>query len=202
MGTADVKEVLKGDTFGGVLAEPLPVRVAWDRSNHWIVDTSDEQYADIPDEVWEYLILNDNFSDVTDYVRVPLNEHQKMFLGMRDGDQKTEAELAEDRQKALDEAFEAARNAAAAANAREEVLAKIRNSDATREELLTVAKDHNIKGRSKMTREELQEALTDAVRNSTPVSDTNVPTHGTAASSGTAATGTMVGGSTAKGGTT
>lgn len=196
MGSSDVKELQKGDTFGDTLAEPLPVTVTWDKSNGWIVDTSDTKYSDIPDEVWEYLIVNDAFKDVTDFVRTPLNENQKIFMGLREGDQPTESEEEAARQAALDAAFEAARQEAASANAREEVLAKIRNAEASREELMEFAKEHNIKGRSKMTKDELQEALTDAVRsaNSTEASTSPVSTASTV--SGVGGAGTTTGGST------
>lgn len=163
MGTADVKEVRKGDDFGGVLSEGIGTDVVWSRENGWVVDTSQSPYDEIPDEAWEYLIINDNFLDVTEFVRVPLNEHQKTFLGMREGQQRTIAEEEEARVAALDAAFEQARQQAAAANAREEVIAKIRNSEATRTELMDIAKDYNVKGRSKMSVPELQEALSDAL---------------------------------------
>lgn len=198
MGTADVKEVRKGDTFGDVLTEPLPVDVVWDQSNGWIVDTGEDKYADIPDEAWEYLVVNDNFKDVSAFVRVPLNDNQKTFLALREGDQKTLAEEEEARLATLDSAFEAARQEAAAANQREEVLAKIRNADASYDQLMEYAKEHNVKGRSKMDKEELQEAITDVVRNSTDSTESSAsPARTSSTVSG--AGGTATGGSTTGG---
>lgn len=204
MGSADVKELLKGDTFSDVLSEGLPVRIEFSRANGWTIDTDEEPYSQISDEVWEYLIVNDAFTDVTDYVRTPLNEHQKIFMGLREGDQKTLAEEEEARQAALDAAFEAARSGAAQANAREEILAKIRSSDATRAELMEFAKEKNIKGRTKMSQEELQEALVDLVQNEVvdnqasggPSPESPARTSSTVSGSTTTTGGSTAGGST------
>lgn len=201
MGTADVKELLKGDTFSDVLSEGLPVHVEFNRANGWTIDTEDEKYSEVSDEVWEYLIVNDSFTDVTDYVRTPLNEHQKIFMGLREGDQKTLAEEEEARQAALDAAFEAARAGAASANAREEILAKIRSHDATRAELMEFAKEKNIKGRTSMTAEQLQEALVDLVQKEVPEApspESPAKTSSTVSSGSTTTGGSTGGGSTKK----
>lgn len=211
MGVADVKQVLAGDNIGGTLNEPLAVDLVWDRSNGWVIDTDEEKYANVPDEVWEYLVLNDNFMDVTDFVRTPLNQNQKTFLGMREGEQKTEAEEEEQRQAALDEAFAAARELAAAANNREAVLAKLQSGGATREELMELAKQHNIKGRTSMKVDELQNALVDLIQKDNPLESgstggahTGSTISGAAPATGSSTTGgrgtggtTTVGGSTA-----
>jgi NADH dehydrogenase/NADH:ubiquinone oxidoreductase subunit G len=202
MGTADVKELLKGDTFSDVLSEGLPVHVEFNRKNGWTIDTDAEPFSEISDEVWEHLILNDSFMDVTDYVRTPLNDHQKTFMGLREGQQKTLAEEEEARQAALDAAFESARAGAAQANAREEILAKIRSSDATRAELLEYAKEKNIKGRTKMNQEELQEALVDLVQNEQPATSEVSPSSPAHTGSAVSGAGTTTGGSTGGGGGT
>ena len=205
MGTADVKGVLSGDDLGGTLAEPVDVDLVWDRSNNWVIDTADDKYANVPDEVWEFLVLNDNFMDVTDFVRTPLNEHQKLFLGMREGDQKTEEEERDARIKALDDAFQAARDLAAAANSREAVLAKLQSGGATREELMELAKDHDIKGRSKMSAEQLQNALVDVIQKDNPLeqgSTEPVSRASSTVSDGGTTTGGSTGGGAGRGGST
>jgi hypothetical protein len=203
MGSADVKELLKGDTFSDVLSEGLPVRVEFSKLNGWTIDTDEEPYSQIADEVWEYLIVNDSFMDVTDYKRPPLNDHQKIFMGLREGEQKTKAEEEEARQAALDAAFEAARQGAQIANAREEILAKIRNSDATRAELLEFAKEKGVRGRTSMSVSELQDALADLVQNEVPEGVTpETPAHtASAVNSGGTTTGGSTGGSTTGGST-
>jgi len=88
MGTSDLRDINKGDTFGGRLPDGLSVYVKWDASNNWIVDT--DALGLSADEV-ELILTEDNFKDVTDLKRVPTNEHQRMFLGMKGGEEPEEA---------------------------------------------------------------------------------------------------------------
>lgn len=89
MGTSDVRKVNKGDTAGGQL-DPLSVDLRWDRGNNWIVDSDD--HPEVSDEWWDFLAGIDTaegsegFKDVSDLKRIPLNAHQKMFLGMSGSD--------------------------------------------------------------------------------------------------------------------
>jgi hypothetical protein len=92
MGTADVRVIPIGDMAGGTLPMPLDTEVVWDRSNNWVVDTDAEQYATVPPELWDYLVINDNFQNVSDFRQIPLNDHQRIFLAMKDGAQKTVVE--------------------------------------------------------------------------------------------------------------
>lgn len=121
MGTSDVREIPAGSDFGGVLSEPLAVDLVWDRNNNWVIDT-DEFKSDVPKEVWDILLDTDptGFRDVSEYIRVPLNQHQKMFLGMVEGEQKTE----EEEKAAREEARKAAAEEVKEANAREKAIAK------------------------------------------------------------------------------
>lgn len=82
MGASHVHELLEGDDFGGQLATPLKETVTFDRSNNWVVDAKE---AGLSNEACEILLASGDFADVTKGERVPLNEHQKLFLAMKDG---------------------------------------------------------------------------------------------------------------------
>lgn len=112
MGTVDVRDFLESDTLGGLLGEPIGAYVAFNRENNWVIDTDDEAYADVDPEVWVTLTETwpTEFKNVSDFKRVPLNLHQKMFLGMVEGQQMTVEEedaAAEERRKALASDLEA-----------------------------------------------------------------------------------------------
>lgn len=156
MGSADVRQFLPGDNAGGVM-EPLTVAIVFDRSNNWIVDTEDPQYADVSSEWWDYLKdVQPDILDVTGYRRYPLNDNQKLFLGMQEGTQLTAKQ-------------EAAEREAEAARVAEEVLLAnaLATADdaaaghATREELVAAARDLGVP--AKGTKEELETAVRDEV---------------------------------------
>lgn len=107
MGVADIKRLCEGDDLGGQFSEPLPgglpgdadngvTCIQWDASNRWIVDTEADEYSEIDSEFWDMLVelFPNDFRNVSDYKRIPVNLHQTTFLGMKPADQKTEAELA------------------------------------------------------------------------------------------------------------
>lgn len=84
MGNADVRKIERGEDFGGRLATPVHRDIVWDWGNNHVVDSSDPQYLDVPEEVWVLLSVEPNFQDVTDDKIVPLNDAQRYWRGMRD----------------------------------------------------------------------------------------------------------------------
>lgn len=80
MGTADERIIEKGDNFGGRLADGLTAELKFDRSNNWVVDTDE---LGLSEDAVALLLEDDGFKDVSNLARVPANEHQKIFLGMR-----------------------------------------------------------------------------------------------------------------------
>lgn len=128
LGSADIRVIPTGDDFGGLIAEPVAQDIVWNRENRWVVDTTSDEYSDVPDEVWE-AILDDRegFQDVTGFKRLPLNDHQRIFLAMKDGDQPTEAEekaAAEEREREREARRREAEEAAKEANRLEREAAK------------------------------------------------------------------------------
>jgi hypothetical protein len=82
MGLADVRLVEEGEDFGGRLATPLSETIRWDRENSWVVD-SDE--LGLSAEVVELLVEDgQGFLDVTGLERVPVNQVQSTFYGLKD----------------------------------------------------------------------------------------------------------------------
>lgn len=158
MGTADVRIIPIGDMAGGTLPMPLDTEIVWDRSNNWVVDTEDEAYATVPPELWDYIVLNDNFQNVSDFRQIPLNDHQRIFLAMKDGAQKTVAE-------------EQAEQKAAIALLEEERLARVAENNAmleareleainalqaqSKEDLRVLASQMGVDGWDAMTKAEL-----------------------------------------------
>lgn len=153
MGIADEMNLSVGDTLGGRLGDSLTVAVQWSRANNWIVDTDD--LGNVPDEAWEILLTEfpETWKDVSDFKRVPLNDHQRTFLAMSEGDQKTVEEETAEAQENRRIAMETAAQEADAANYLEDLHAS------TKEDLLEKAAKVNIEGRSSMNKDELVEAL-------------------------------------------
>lgn len=89
MGNSHVHQLLEGDDFGGRLATPLEKTVTFDRDNNWVVDAKE---AGLSNEACEILISTDDFADVTKEKMIPLNGHQRMFLGMKDGTEDEDAD--------------------------------------------------------------------------------------------------------------
>lgn len=87
MGSAHVRLIEAGENFGGRLATPLAETLRWDKNNDWILDTDE---AGLSEEAVELLLSGNNFQDVTGLERVPVNQHQSIFYGMTDSDQKAE----------------------------------------------------------------------------------------------------------------
>lgn len=83
MGISHEHNLLAGDDFGGRLATPLSRTIAFNRANNWVAEVSDE---DLSSEALAVLLTDENFLDVTDMPRVPLNRNQTTFLGLKDGD--------------------------------------------------------------------------------------------------------------------
>lgn len=82
MGSAHVQLLEKGENFGGRLAEGLSKDVTWNQGNDWIIDSEDAGLTDV--QVDQILSDSDYFKDVTELERIPLNEHQKIFLAMQE----------------------------------------------------------------------------------------------------------------------
>ena len=122
MGSADVRQLLKGDDFGGQLATPLTKDVRFTRANSWVVDSDEVELSDAALEVLLAERLESGgpaFRDVTGKELIPTNLHQQIFLGMR---KTVEAETSPEDQKAQEEA-----RAAAAADADAKAKAAIAN---------------------------------------------------------------------------
>lgn len=95
MGSSDARKISKGETFGGQLADEaaLDRDIVWSWDNNHVIDTDD--YEGTNDAFWELLLDYSadpsgpkEFKDVTDAVRVPTNEAQQIWRGMK----KTEPE--------------------------------------------------------------------------------------------------------------
>lgn len=80
MGSSHVHTLGKGDDFGGQLSEGLSKDVTFNRENNWVVDTDD---AGLSEAAVKVLTDSGDFKDVSDLDRIPVNEHQKLFLGMK-----------------------------------------------------------------------------------------------------------------------
>jgi hypothetical protein len=89
MGSADVRKLAKGETFGGRLADGLESELVFDRSNYWIVDTDE---LDLSEEAVQLLLEEDDFKDVSDAKRIPDNEHQKLFMARKGAKVSVDAE--------------------------------------------------------------------------------------------------------------
>lgn len=84
MGTADVRRIEKSDNFNGRLAEKIGVDLEWNWENNHVIDTDDDKYSDIGDEVWELVLSEPNMKDVSDLQRIPLGEAERMWRGMHE----------------------------------------------------------------------------------------------------------------------
>ena len=80
MGTADERTFAKSDDYGGQLPNGVGVNLKFSAENNWVVDADE---VGLSSEVVEVMIANGDVKDVTEAKKVPLNEHQKMFLGMK-----------------------------------------------------------------------------------------------------------------------
>lgn len=98
MGSADIREIKSGTDANGQLQDKLPVDLVWDRDNNWLIDTGDDKYSNVAPEFWELLLEGDasgkEFKDVSDLKRIPTNEHQQIFLGMKKVDDEATDEVA------------------------------------------------------------------------------------------------------------
>lgn len=93
MGTADRRVLEKGEDFGGRLGTPLTKEVVWSTENNWVVDSAE---AGLSAAAVELLTEKDSgFRDVSGMDRVPVNEHQKMFLGMKGTEEVAEGDESE-----------------------------------------------------------------------------------------------------------
>lgn len=84
LGVADVREIGKGENFGGRLSEPLKTKLVWDWDNNHVIDTSAEEYSDVSSETWELILEEENFKDVSDLKKLPLSQAEKMWQGKKD----------------------------------------------------------------------------------------------------------------------
>lgn len=84
-GSADSRVIPRGDTAGQTLSA-LPIDITFNRGNGWTVST--DQFPSVPQVWWDHLIDNEpGIIEVTEQVTdpeqaVPLNDHQRIFLGM------------------------------------------------------------------------------------------------------------------------
>lgn len=85
MGLADIRTIEKNDNFSGRLANKVGVDLVWDWNNNHLIDTEDEQYADVDDEVWELVLTEPDMRDVSEMKRIPLSEGEKMWRSMQEG---------------------------------------------------------------------------------------------------------------------
>lgn len=83
MGSADVREIEKGETFAGRLAEPTSKTLTFSRENNFVLDTEE---AGLSDDAVALLLTDDQFKDVTNLSRIPLSLNEKIFQGLSDGD--------------------------------------------------------------------------------------------------------------------
>jgi len=80
MGSADVRRIDKGETWGGRLGTPLESALVFSKENHWVID-SDE--AGISQTAVDLLLEDkEGFKDVTGLERVPTNLNQQLFQAM------------------------------------------------------------------------------------------------------------------------
>lgn len=84
LGSADVREIEKGETFAGRLAEATTKTLRFDRSNNFVIDTEE---AGLSEDAVALLLTDDQFKDVTDAKRIPLSLNEKIFHGLSDADE-------------------------------------------------------------------------------------------------------------------
>lgn len=84
MGSSDVRRLEKGETFGGQLSkeDALAVDLQWDWDNDHLLDL--DEVEGLSDEVIELILEEGDFKDVSEHKRIPLNEAQKLWKGMKD----------------------------------------------------------------------------------------------------------------------
>lgn len=175
MGSADIKRLMPGDDLGGILGDGLTddlpnnsdgdPGLEWNVANRWVIDTSDEAYSAVDEDFWLALCetFPNEFRDVTRYKRVPLNMHQKLFFGMKEGQQMTE----EEEERAAEE-----RHAALMASLDDDVkrsnaLAELgRLDDMSKDELVKVAKSVEVDVKASWGKEKIAEAVREKVSES------------------------------------
>lgn len=86
MGNADVRRLEKGENFGGQLSKEasLDRDIEWNWENNHIIDTDEDAYAGLSEDVISLLLdksMDGEFKDVTDLSRVPTNAAQQMWRG-------------------------------------------------------------------------------------------------------------------------
>ncbi len=93
MGTADIKQFLPGDDFGGRLATPLDRMIQFTWDNNHIINTDDPYFAGgnedqprpLSDEFWEFLLaVDESLLDVTGMTILPVSEGEKLWRGIKD----------------------------------------------------------------------------------------------------------------------
>jgi len=80
MGSADVRKIEKGETWGGRLGTPLESTLVFSKENHWIVDSDEAGMSQVAVD----LLLEDKegFKDVTGLERLPTNLNQQLFQAL------------------------------------------------------------------------------------------------------------------------
>jgi hypothetical protein len=84
MGTADIRRIEKSDDFAGRLPDKVGVDLEWNWENNHVIDTDDEKFSDIGEEVWELVLSEPDFKDVSDMKRIPLSAGEKLWRSMQD----------------------------------------------------------------------------------------------------------------------
>jgi len=80
MGSADVRRIDKGETWGGRLGTPLEATLVFSKENNWVIDSDEAGISQVAVD----LLLEDKegFKDVTGLERVPTNLNQQLFQAM------------------------------------------------------------------------------------------------------------------------
>jgi hypothetical protein len=84
MGTADIRRIEKSDDFAGRLPEKIGVELEWNWENNHVIDTEDDPYSDLGDEVWELVLSEPDFKDVSDMKRIPLSAGEKLWRSLQE----------------------------------------------------------------------------------------------------------------------
>lgn len=93
MGSADVRLIEAGEDFAGRLATPVQETVEWNKDNGWVVDTDE---VGLSAEAVELLVEEgQGFLDVSGLERVPVNQVQAIFYGLKDAPEAPVAEVTE-----------------------------------------------------------------------------------------------------------
>jgi len=80
MGSADVRRIDKGETWGGRLGTPLEATLVFSKENNWVIDSDEVGISQTAVD----LLLEDKegFKDVTSLERIPTNLNQQLFQAM------------------------------------------------------------------------------------------------------------------------